>query len=62
MFFNTYFHGANENLSVVNTRLETFKPQQCFGQITSRAFAEADKTLKLTQHLLCDNGHYDLST
>jgi 16S rRNA G527 N7-methylase RsmG len=37
---------ALKNLSVVNTRLETFKPQQCFGQITSRAFAEADKTLK----------------
>jgi 16S rRNA G527 N7-methylase RsmG len=35
---------ALKNLSVVNTRLETFKPQQCFGQITSRAFAEADKT------------------
>ena len=51
-------HLALKNLSVVNTRLETFKPQQCFGQITSRAFAEADKTLKLTQHLLCDNGHY----
>jgi 16S rRNA (guanine527-N7)-methyltransferase len=25
-------HLALKNLSVVNTRLETFKPQQCFGQ------------------------------
>ncbi len=46
------------NLSVVNQRVETFKAQPCFGQITARAFAEVDKTLKLTQHLLCDNGHY----
>ncbi|AYQ57735.1 16S rRNA (guanine(527)-N(7))-methyltransferase (EC [Bathymodiolus thermophilus thioautotrophic gill symbiont] len=49
---------ALKNLSVINARVEAFNPQQCFGQITSRAFAEVDKTLNLTQHLLCDNGHY----
>jgi 16S rRNA (guanine527-N7)-methyltransferase len=47
-----------DNLSVINERVEAFKPKTCFGQITSRAFAEVDKTLKLTQHLLCDNGRY----
>ena len=47
-----------DNLSVINERVEVFRPQTCFGQITSRAFAEVDKTLKLTQHLLCDNGRY----
>jgi len=47
-----------DNLSVINERVEEFKPQACFSQITSRAFAEVDKTLKLTQHLLCDNGRY----
>jgi 16S rRNA (guanine527-N7)-methyltransferase len=47
-----------DNLSVINERVEAFKPQTCFGQITSRAFAEVGKTLKLTQHLLCDNGRY----
>jgi len=47
-----------DNLSVINERVEVFKPQTCFGQITSRAFADVDKTLKLTQHLLCDNGRY----
>ena len=47
-----------DNLSVINERVENFKPAMCFGQITSRAFAEVDKTLKLTQHLLCDNGRY----
>lgn len=47
-----------DNLSVINERVEVFKPQTCFAQITSRAFAEVDKTLKLTRHLLCDNGRY----
>ncbi len=47
-----------DNLSVINQRVENFKPVRCFGQITSRAFADVDKTLKLTRHLLCDNGRY----
>ncbi len=47
-----------QNLVVVNERVEMFEPEQCFGQITSRAFATVNKTLKLTQHLLCDNGRY----
>lgn len=47
-----------KNLTVVNERVENYQPDTCFGQITSRAFAEVDKTLKLTQHLLCDNGQY----
>jgi 16S rRNA (guanine527-N7)-methyltransferase len=47
-----------KNLTVVNQRVEDYQPKQCFSQITSRAFADVNKTLKLTQHLLCDNGHY----
>ncbi len=47
-----------KKLSVVNERVEAFESGKCFGQITSRAFAEVNKTLKLTQHLLCDNGRY----
>ncbi|WPE18101.1 16S rRNA (guanine(527)-N(7))-methyltransferase RsmG [Candidatus Thioglobus autotrophicus] len=47
-----------KNLTVVNQRVEDYQPEQCFGQITSRAFAEVEKTLSLTKHLLCDNGHY----
>ncbi len=47
-----------KNLSVVNERVENYQPEICFNQITSRAFAEVEKTLKLTQHLLCDNGSY----
>ena len=47
-----------KNLTVVHQRVENYQSEQCFGQIISRAFAEVDKTLSLTQHLLCDNGHY----
>ncbi len=47
-----------KNLTVVNQRVESYQPEQCFSQITSRAFAEVEKTLKLTRHLLCDNGSY----
>lgn len=47
-----------KNLTVVNDRVENLQADKCFGQITSRAFAEVDKTLKFTRHLLCDNGHY----
>ena len=49
---------ALENLIVVNSRVESFKPKQFFSQITSRAFAEASKTIQLTKHLLEENGRY----
>ncbi|SHN91067.1 rRNA small subunit 7-methylguanosine (m7G) methyltransferase GidB [Bathymodiolus heckerae thiotrophic gill symbiont] len=47
-----------KNLTVVNQRVESYQPAQCFSQITSRAFAEVKKTLDLSAHLLCDNGKY----
>ena len=46
------------NLTVINARVEEFMPRKQFSQITSRAFAEVDKTLNLTQHLLAKNGSY----
>ena len=46
------------NLSVVNARVESFAPESLFSQITSRAFAEVDKTLSLTKHLLAQGGSY----
>lgn len=49
---------ALKNLAVVHERVEQYQPQRCFNQITSRAFADVEKTLKLTQHLLCGNGSY----
>jgi 16S rRNA (guanine527-N7)-methyltransferase len=48
------------NLSVVNARVESFAPESLFSQITSRAFAEVDKTLNLTRHLLAQGGSYVL--
>ncbi len=47
-----------KNLNVVNNRVENYQVEFCFGQIISRAFSEVEKILKLTQHLLCDNGEY----
>ena len=49
---------ALENLIVVNSRVESFKPKESFSQIASRAFAEASKTIQLTKHLLEENGRY----
>ena len=49
---------ALENLIVVNSRVESFKPKKSFSQIASRAFAEVSKTIQLTQHLLEENGRY----
>jgi len=49
---------ALENLIVVNSRVESFKPKKSFSQITSRAFAEVSKTILLTKHLLEENGRY----
>ena len=46
------------NLTVVNARVESFSPGLLFSQITSRAFAEVDKTLSLTKHLLAHDGSY----
>jgi 16S rRNA (guanine527-N7)-methyltransferase len=46
-----------KNLCVVNQRVEDYQ-SACFGQITSRAFAQFEKTLNLSRHLLCDNGRY----
>ena len=49
---------ALENLIVVNSRVESFKPKKSFSQITSRAFAATSKTIQLTKHLLEENGRY----
>jgi len=48
------------NLTVINARVESFAPESLFTQITSRAFAEVDKTLSLTKHLLAQGGSYAL--
>ena len=47
-----------ENLTVINSRVESFEQNKHYNQITSRAFAGAYKTIQLTKHLLADNGIY----
>ena len=46
------------NLTVIHSRVETFNPLNCFAQISSRAFTSVETTLKLSNHLLCSDGHY----
>ena len=47
-----------ENLTIINSRVESFEKNKYYNQITSRAFAGVDKTIQLTEHLLADNGIY----
>jgi 16S rRNA (guanine527-N7)-methyltransferase len=45
-----------ENLDVVHARVESYQPKQKFEMIISRAFSELALFLKLTKHLLAENG------
>ena len=47
-----------ENLTIINSRVESFEKNKYYNQITSRAFAGVCKTIQLTEHLLADNGIY----
>ncbi|ABL01869.1 16S rRNA m(7)G-527 methyltransferase [Candidatus Ruthia magnifica str. Cm (Calyptogena magnifica)] len=47
-----------KNLNVIKNRVENYQIEFCFEQIISRAFSKVEKILKLTQHLLCNNGEY----
>lgn len=45
-----------ENLDVVHARVESYQSKQKFEVIISRAFSELALFLKLTKHLLAENG------
>lgn len=47
-----------DNLQVVCSRVEAFKPEQKFGQIISRAFSDLAEFVRLTSHLLADQGRW----
>ncbi len=47
-----------DNLQVVHARVENFKPAEKFEAIISRAFSELALFVKLTQHLLVENGQW----
>ena len=46
------------NLEVVHARVENYQPSEKFEAIISRAFSEVSLFVKLTQHLLADNGQW----
>ena len=46
------------NLTVVHARVESYKPMEKFDVIISRAFSEIALFIKLTQHLLAENGKW----
>ncbi len=46
------------NLTVVHARVESYKPTENFDAIISRAFSEIALFIKLTQHLLAENGQW----
>ena len=46
------------NLEVVHARVENYRPSEKFDVIISRAFSEITLLIKLTQHLLAENGKW----
>ncbi len=44
------------NARVVHARSEDFRPEMKFGQIVSRAFSELNEFVKVSRHLLADDG------
>lgn len=46
------------NLEVVHARVENYQPSEKFEAIISRAFSEIALLIKLTQHLLAENGKW----
>jgi 16S rRNA (guanine527-N7)-methyltransferase len=46
------------NLTVVHARVETYQPAEKFEAIISRAFSDIALFIKLTQHLLSENGEW----
>ncbi|MBK8816703.1 MAG: 16S rRNA (guanine(527)-N(7))-methyltransferase RsmG [Methylococcaceae bacterium] len=44
------------NIQIVNSRVEDFKPEQRYELVLTRAFAELAEIMKLTRHLLAENG------
>jgi 16S rRNA (guanine527-N7)-methyltransferase len=47
-----------DNLQVVCSRVEAFQPEQKFEQIVSRAFSDLAEFVRLTSHLLADQGRW----
>ncbi|WP_047248641.1 16S rRNA (guanine(527)-N(7))-methyltransferase RsmG [Chromobacterium subtsugae] len=46
------------NVQVVTDRVEAYQPERKFDRITSRAFSELAEFVKLTRHLMAEDGQY----
>ncbi len=47
-----------KNFSVVNERVEDYKPNEPFAMITARAFSDISKLVKLSKHAIAPNGRW----
>jgi 16S rRNA (guanine527-N7)-methyltransferase len=47
-----------ENLEVVCKRVEEYQPEKKFETIVSRAFSDLSEFVRLTKHLLAENGSW----
>ncbi|MBU2546500.1 MAG: 16S rRNA (guanine(527)-N(7))-methyltransferase RsmG [Gammaproteobacteria bacterium] len=47
-----------ENVSIVNERVEAYKPDTCFDCVITRAFASLREMLNKTHHLCCKQGSF----
>lgn len=45
-------------INVIHARVEAFEPEQCYDQITTRAFSSLEQMLEVTGHLCCNNGQF----
>ena len=47
-----------DNLTVINKRVEEFNSDELFEQVISRAFSEVELFIRLTKHLIANNGQW----
>lgn len=47
-----------DNLTVINKRVEEFNSDEVFEQVISRAFSEVELFIRLTKHLIANNGQW----
>ena len=56
--FQTGVKLALDNLIIENNRVESFSPASKFAIVVSRAFASLDNMVRLSSHLLAEDGEY----
>lgn len=49
---------AMSNVEIIQSRVEHYRPKQCFGTITARAFSTIASIINQSSHLLCPTGEF----